>query len=312
MGKAALFAVGGGGLSAAASLAALSGTPAGMPLIYLVPLPVLMVGLSQGATAAFIATASGTVLVASFAGLAAAGIYAGMHGLPSWLMVREALRPAHSNGEDGGWIGVGHILAWLAMWVAIIVIVASLAAGSHGGIETIIRQLLDRAMAMAAPALTDEERPVMVDFVAPLFLGTAGAAWLITMVINGILAQSLLVKSGRAARPSPQWSAVSLPDWLAWPLVGTAALALLSQGDVGYVAHNLAVILATPYFLVGLAVVHALVRLTSFPRLLLVAFYIMLLAFALLAALAVAALGVVEQWVGVRRRFSRALVRPEE
>jgi hypothetical protein len=61
--------------------------------------------------------------------------------------------------------------------------------------------------------------------------------------------------------PTPNWSALTLPEWMSWPLVGTAVVALVSSGDVAYLAHNLVLIFAAPYFFLGLAVVHSLARL---------------------------------------------------
>ena len=83
-------------------------------------------------------------------------------------------------------------------------------------------------------------------------------------------------------------------------------MALATSGDASFLARNILMILLTPYFLVGLAVTHVIVRRAPMPGLALAVFYLALLVFFLVAAGVVAALGVVEQWIGVRRRLAVA------
>ena len=90
---------------------------------------------------------------------------------------------------------------------------------------------------------------------------------------------------------------------MTWPLVGTAVVALVSSGDMEYLAHNLVLIFAAPYFFLGLAVVHCLARLAPGKGFVLTAFYVTLGLFLAFAGVAVIGLGVIEQWAGVRRRF---------
>jgi hypothetical protein len=77
---------------------------------------------------------------------------------------------------------------------------------------------------------------------------------------------------------------------------------LIGPGDVGYTGRNLALALAFPHFLLGLAVVHGLANRTPQPRALLVGFYVVLFISAW-ALLAVAAVGVLEHWIGIRNRL---------
>jgi Predicted membrane protein (DUF2232) len=126
------------------------------------------------------------------------------------------------------------------------------------------------------------------------------------MIINAGLAQSLLAARGWNRRPSPRWSQLRLPDWFDWVLIGTAAAALVSSGDASFLARNILMVLLAPYFFVGLAVAHAAARRTPLPGVVLAAFYLVILVFFLVAAGLVAALGVVEQWIGVRRRLAVA------
>ena len=126
------------------------------------------------------------------------------------------------------------------------------------------------------------------------------------LVVNAGLAQSFLGARGRSRRPTPQWSAVRVPAWFDWVLAGAALAGLVASGDAAYLARNAVIILLTPYFFVGLAVVHVLARRAPMPGIVMGIFYFLLLLFFLFAAAAVAAIGLAEQWFGLRNRLPAA------
>jgi len=301
MGKTALLAVGGGGLSGAAVLAALAGSPLGMVAAYLAPLPLLAAGLSFGTSGFGIAASSGLTVALVFGGFAAAGLYGGMHVIPSWLLVQQAMRT--QAGTADGWRPIGDIVAVVTLLIAFVVAATCWSAGGEAGIENAVRGLLTAVSGMIGN-FDEETRTALVDQVAPLFPGFAAVIWLALLIGNAVLAQTLLTLRGLNRRPRPQWAALRLPAWFDWPLVGAAAVALISDGDIAYIARNVVVILLAAYFLVGLAVVHAFGQRSPSRGLMLATFYGMMMLFFVIVAALVAALGVAEQWIGVRRRFS--------
>jgi hypothetical protein len=252
-----------------------------------------------------VAAAAGIGLVAAFAGIAAAGVYGGLHAFPSWLVVRLALARRSAGGDVGGqWSSAGAVLCWLAGLAAIMVLIGAI--GAWGNVEGSVREVLASALAVAASALDASDRDRMVTQIAPFFLGGMGVMWVTMIAVNSVMAQSLLVRGGRNMRPSPRWSDLSLPDWISFPLVAAALIGLVGDGDLRYLGRNLVLVFLVPYFFVGLAVVHGLARRMSAPGLLLAGFYVILgFAFPGVGA-AVAALGIIEEWVGVRRRFAVA------
>jgi hypothetical protein len=300
--KAGVIAFGGGCLSAAASVAALFGASGGVVFAYLAPLPLLLVGLGLGSGATAIATATGVLTVAVFGGVPAAGVYGGMHALPSWLIVHQVLMQNPAGGVATS-RSIGSVLCWLAVVGGVIATVTALVGRGEAGIEGSVRELLGAVASMASPNLTDADRDIFVGYLAPLFIGVSGVTWMLMLVVNAVLAQGVLARRGWNLRPTPNWSALTLPEWMAWPLVGTAVVALASSGDMGYMAHNLVLIFAAPYFFLGLAVVHSLARLAPWKGFVLAAFYVTLGLFLAFAGPAVVGLGVIEQWAGVRRRF---------
>ena len=300
MGKTALLAVGGGGLSGAAVLAALSGSPLGVIAVYLAPLPLLAAGLALGTSGFGIAASAGLTVALLFGGFAAAGLYGGLHVIPSWLLVQQAMRTQPGTGDN--WRPIGDVLAVLTLLIAFVTAATCWSARGDNGIEAAVQALLSTVTAMVSD-LDEPTRQALVDQVAPLFPGFAAVVWLTILIANAALAQGLLAARGLNRRPKPQWAALRLPGWFDWPLIGAAVLALVTDGDVAYIARNVVVILLAAYFLVGLAVVHDFGRRSASKGLMLAAFYALLMLFFVFAAALVAALGVAEQWIGVRRRL---------
>ena len=269
MGKTALFAVGGGGSSGAAIVAALAGSSLGVVLVYTAPLPILLVGLglapapsalprrrdwrSRSRWAASPAPAlrrhaRHPVLADRAAGVAAERIQ------PRRLADD---RPDRGGRADPtGCFRHGH---------------HSLGRRGDQGIEG-GSPIAGAVAGMAAPALGEMERKALADQLAPFFLGFSAIAWLLMMLVNAGMAQSLLAARKWNWRPSPQWSQLRLPGWFDWVLVGAAA-ALVTSGDASFLARNILMVLLTPYFLVGLAVAHVMAWRTSMPGLALASFY---------------------------------------
>ncbi len=314
MSKDMLIALGGGGLSAAAFMAFLAGSPGALTLVivYLAPLPLLLVGLGLGAKAGTVAGVTGFMVAGLAGGAMAAGPYGLLNALPAALVVRQALlhRPA---GPAGGvqWSPVGAILCWLTVLGAAIFLMAVLASHAAGeaGIEGAVSTYLDRLLEAVAPSLFGEgERANWVARLTPLFPGSVVVSWLVMTAVNGALAQALLARMGRGLRPRTALADLKLPEWMSTLLVASAAVALLGPGEVEYIGRNLVIILAAPFFFLGLAVIHALARRAVPMATLLGVFYFVfygLLLFTTWAALTVVAIGLIEQWGGgLRRRFA--------
>ena len=303
MSKDTLIALGGGGLSAVASLAFMSGTPGALIFVYLAPLPLLTVGLGFGPLAVTMGGISGLLIVGLLGGVMTAGLFGLLHALPAWLVTRQAL--LQSPAPDGGmnWYPAGFILSSLAaLGAAFFVLTALATSGAGGGLKMAVSAYLDQVFAYMAPSLPIEERGHVVATLTPAFPGALVASWVVMMAINGIFAQGILVRLGRNLRPSPALADLELPDWLSWFLVGSAVIALLGSGAVEYVGRNTVMILAIPYFFLGLAVIHGLAGRVSSTGMILTAFYLILLVSGW-AIFTVAGLGLLEHWFGLRRRL---------
>lgn len=291
------------GLSAAILVPALSGSVGGALLAYFAPLPLLLLGLALGFGSAIAACGAAVGLILVAGGPGAAYVYGGMHALPSCLVVRLALRRRTTSvPASPDWPPAGGILCWLAVAGAAVATLVALAGAEGEGIEVAVRGLLGTVVSEGMPQVPEDAGRRLAEGLAPFFVGMSAASWVTMMTVNGALAQGLLARMGRALRPSPRWSAMALPDWISWLLVGAAAVALVAGGDAGYIAFNLVLVFAVPFFFLGLAVVHSLVPRRPARVAVLAAFYCVLAVAFVLMAIVVAGIGIAEQWIGIRRR----------
>jgi len=301
----ALIAIGGGLLSAVAAVAFLDGSFLAVLLVYFAQIPLLMVGFGLGPRAATIAAGVGFFSTGLFGNAMVAGLFGLLHALPAWAVVLLVMRKDEALDEmkGGDWQSPGTALSAIALLGGGALLAVSLGIGD-GGLEGLITTHLDSAFAGMAPNMGAEDRGVFVAVLTPVFPGALGASWVVMTVINGVIAQGVLVRMGRNLRPSPSYADLALPSWASWPLVIAAAALLgsgLGYGELGYVGRNMAMVFAAPYFFLGLAVVHTLARRVAFTGAVLVALYMVILVSGW-AAVVVAGIGIAEQWVGLRHR----------
>jgi hypothetical protein len=200
-------------------------------------------------------------------------------------------------------------MLWLSLYAGLAFLVVVLVfAGREGGLEGELRRTFAeiRDAVGFAPASPGAER--MLDALIGIMPGLGASSWLLITAANAALAQGVLVRFGHQLRPSPALIAYELPGWLAGVVVAATAAGTLLSGSPGFIGRNLCLILAVPYFFEGLAVIHALAVRSGAKLGLLALLYVTLgLVIVILswfAILAMAALGLVDQVVGLRRRLS--------
>ncbi len=299
------IAIGGGALSGLLFLSTLAG-PALIMLQYLSQLPLFAVGLGLGLWPAVIAC-----LVASAMPLAVDGprglIFVFAHAIPVVVLVRQALRNRPGAIGATEWYPPGPMLVFLSAYAAGAVVLASLLLSGHeGGMAGAVVELFEQTLEVLNGEPLDQisrEAVAAYAFVLPAMIGVS---WLIMVAVNGVLAQSLLVNFGRALRPTPAFAALRLPDWPAYAVGGAAVLWLIAgPGNIGFAAAAVLIVMLAPVFLQGLRVVHVAVRRMP-ARLIILIFFYMFLLFLLWPMIAVAVLGLAEQWLRLRRRLGAA------
>lgn len=293
----------GGAVSALCVLWLLRGLPLGGAAMWLSPLPLMAVALAFGVRDAALA-----VLVAALPLLALAGWpFMASHVLSVGLPVLLACGLAFAV-PPGSAPRLGPSVVALALLGALLFLAAGLAfmnqpGGLHGALTAQFREALTQS-AMGRPGGTPMETmvPQLADLVARVLPIALGFWYLGAMALNAALAQRLVNRFGLLARPPVLFAALELPRWY-WKLpIVAAVVALLLPEDARYVAWGVTEILALPFLMLGLAVVHVMARRTASPKLWLIAFY---LAFLLLppSMPVIVGLGFAERWANLRGRM---------
>lgn len=284
-------------------LSAIDGGALGVPLIHLVPLPLMMVGLCLGFLQALAASALAAAVVGAVTVQGIPG-FAVVAALPSLLLVFQALW-RRRTAEDGDieWASPGRVLIWLTgAAVGLLLLGAAVLASQGVKIEGLVgRHVLEfiNQMPVAAPT---EMRDALTELWTAIMPALACCVWLLIATLNGVLAQWTVAKAGTALRPTPVYSDVVLPVWLAGALLVAAAIGFLAKGDLGYVARNVAIVLLWPHLFVGLAEIHRRMRDKPNGALWLTLFYVVFVLLFQWALFAVAGLGLVRHWTRPRRR----------
>ena len=296
-----------GGTTAFAFMMALSGSIGGMFLSNFTQLPLFLAGLSLGMTGtiAAAAVASGVLLIA--------GVSVGvpllliLYAAPTIILTRQAVlsRPDGQGGQE--WYPAGLLLLW-ATGIAVVLLTVGFILLSSGAesIEAGIRQLLDQVFQRMMPTGKAEQRQLLVDAISPFLPGISAAMWILLVAVNGSLAQGLLVRGQRNMRPSPDLATLELPRALLFVLAIAVAAGVLLPGSLGYFGRNIAVVLGVPYFFAGLGVLHFLSRRHPAGVLLLFLCYMILILLSLFfkwPTIAVAMVGVLDQWTDLRHRL---------
>jgi hypothetical protein len=261
------------GALAACPYLATSGAPGSLILLYLSQLPLFVGGLWGGVEAAALAgvTASAMLLIAS--NIMAVIIFAALNVIPVLLLVRQALLARTAADGAIEWYPPGLLTAWLTGLGLTAVMVALLVLGGPVDIQAAVREIV----APALDRLLDERTPgrdELAGLLAMIMPGVVAASWMVMTLINATLAQGLLTRFGASWRPSPALPALELPMWFPVLLL-LAAVATALGGMMRFVGVNVIIILAVPFCLAGLAVLHTIARRFSRPAVPLIGVYVL-------------------------------------
>lgn len=297
-----LIALVGGLASAIFFLAIRTGVPGAIALTYLASVPILAVGLSQGLLNTAIATIVACLSIALGIHVTAAGIYIAIAAIPALIVIRQSLfsQPGTTT-EELEWYPIGLVLSCLTAYGLIVLTGTSLYfLGDEGGLTGRSQQLLSSVFAKVSAA--NPQITIPLEGIARYLPGMLLSVWLLISIVNATLAQNVLSRIGHAIRPLPNYSSIELPNWMSLALAIVILLSFFS-GVFGDFGRNASPLLSTPFFLLGLAVIHTLSRRVSARGPVLFGVYFLLVIVGWLSALVVL-LGVLEQWISLRERFA--------
>jgi hypothetical protein len=296
--RAALCGAAGAGLY----LFVLTGSPGAAILVSLAQLPLFVAGLWLGSGAAAIGglTAAAMVLAAA-RDVVAGALFAVVYALPVVILVRQALLARTSSDGALEWFPPGGLMAWLTGLALGAFGIALCWLGGPQAAHSMLRQTLTPALAELTNT-TLARAETLADPLAAILPGILAASWMMLVILNGVLAQGVLVRFGANWRPSPQIAALSLPLWIT-VLLGAAALLTLLGGPARFLGINTMIVLSIPFCLAGLAVVHAFASRLARPALPLAAFYVLAGLFGW-PLLLLAVLGLLDGPLALRRRLA--------
>ncbi|MCC7046658.1 MAG: DUF2232 domain-containing protein [Alphaproteobacteria bacterium] len=305
-----VLALGAGLISGAFYLAVAYRPFASMPLLYFAQFPLFAAGLAAGATASLVAgIAAGSLVLTHEFGYALASFFGVVFIAPVPILVRQAMLAR--TGPQGAveWYPPGLLTGWLVAIGLALLGLASVVIGLQGGIEAFARQsagiTVDLLGQMIQEAPSPDERARAIDRMSTHLLGAAVAVAMIVTVLNGVLAQGLLMRFGWSRRPAPDMAALDLPPHVTVLALCCLVAGMLLPGDVGYVLRNALPVLLVGGFLAGLAVAHAAVRRLNGRSWMLVLIYVVAI-FMGLPMFLLMAIGMAEPFLKLKRRMLAA------
>jgi hypothetical protein len=312
--KDALIAAAGGVVCAFFALGLATLRPMGVFFSFWAPLTLYGAGLAFGLGGVVIACAAAAVTMGLLhflvfeQGIVGLTVFALNDLLPAGAVTGLALRNRLEAQGGVTWYPGGHILSWMAAGFAAAFLAWGLMVIDQG-VEATILSGLERAFSAFWPEMDPADWPLKAGPLAETLPALLGLVWLAGIMVNGLTAQGMAARLNRNLRSVGPLAVLSLPHWSAALLIAGLALALIGEGDLRYMGANLSVVLAVPFVVQGLAVVHMFARKTSHPAALLTAFYggnlVLGCQYSYLPAfVALALLGLIEQGAGLRKRFT--------
>jgi len=200
-------------------------------------------------------------------------------------------------------------LSWFVFWAVYGIIAginpyASLLAILDDSFNRII-EIYRNSSELPADVLYSLEQVItgIREFLPNVLPGLLAGLVIITVWLNQVIGNTLLLRLRPAEAAWPRYSRWQLPDKLIWLLIAAAALSLLGSGVVKNAGYCLVIIAAMLYFFQGLAVfVHFLDR-WNVPRYLRIILYV-ILAFQSYGLLLLAMLGIADIWLNFRKMTS--------
>jgi hypothetical protein len=290
-----------------------TGSPLGIILSYVAPLPVLIGALGWNHRSGLVATAVGGLATAlAFRPEAGLAFVIGS-ALPAWWLAYLALLGRPNPDGFLEWYPLGRLLLWVAASSAVITFVGALALGSwdygtyrdalRGTIENVIRiQMRIPSGTPLPPTFGGVPREQFLDALVGAVPFLAATAFSLVLSLNLWIAAKVVAISQRLPRAWPAIPATRMPH-SALLLLAAVVLVSFVPGLVGVLALAFAGGLLMAFALQGLALLHHVSRGRPGRTGLLVGAYILLafIAHTFLPLLALA--GIADTAVDLRRRF---------
>lgn len=310
--RSSIFVGLGAGLASAALVVSLAGgTTLAVPLSMLSALPIAIAALGWGRIAGLIAGGVGALVLGALLGPFAALNHLVTGTVPTLVAVHliglSRAVPAEARPFGGPaveWYPLGRMLLALSLATAFGVIVVGVASGYDTqavgkAMSEAFFEMVERGDRPLDPRIKAELEPVVraVSVFLPAFLAISRV---LVTVVNLWIAAHVVRKSDRLVRPWEDLAAIELPRGSGIGFLAAFVLAF-APSPLGLLALPFAGALFAAHFIVGLAVLHAATRGSGLRILVLAAVYGLIFLFTF-PALLVAVVGLLEPFLGFRRR----------
>ncbi len=225
--------------------------------------PIAYVGLAYGVTQAAIVGVGATILTAFLLSPTFAVVFGFLLLFPTLVLIHQALlsRPIENTDDFEFYPPRRLILVTLGITsLGIIILFSSI--GGEGGLP----QAFANAMA-ASPEINaafadgyDLSSPENMLRAANFIIITGFVSWPLLLLGNLQIVQILVTKMGKNLRPATDYTTLTLPIWLIGLFAGLLVVAWVSEGWLATLAATLATLVMSAYFLLGLAIIHAISR----------------------------------------------------
>ncbi|MBL4740269.1 MAG: DUF2232 domain-containing protein [Sneathiella sp.] len=267
--------------------------------------PLFLSGLGWGLTGGLVSVAAGAVITGIFISPLLSVTYILTCGLPVLVIVRQALLWREKDGVIF-WYPIHRLMVcWILVTIAFSCMAALLLYTNdelREGLLIEFGKLISQFQKQgnAFDTVTPED---LIWYMPQIF----GPFWGINVLISGCLAQGVLTRFKKNIRPSPEFSGLQMPKWLAALTIVMMTFSLINESSslyLGMVVFTLGIV----FFLQGMAVIHRVSSSWNYRSLVLTAVYlIMILMF--WPVFVIMLLGLTDSWFGFR---GRALATPNQ
>ena len=242
------------------------------------PVPVAAIGLSFGVAQAAMVAALAIMMTAIILSPPLAMVFAITFLVPTIVLVRQALLSRQAaNGHYIFFPLTQLIMLTLGMTgigASLLFLITGGADGLPVSFANAIQQSPEvRTALMQVYGISSEEEML---WIANVMLVSGFAGWPLLLLGNMQIAQALLVQVKRNLRPQENYDTLQLPRRLVAPLAIFMAGAALLPGWPATLSAALAAMILAAYFLLGLAIIHAISRHWNGRGLLLAALYFLI------------------------------------
>ena len=279
--------------------------------LYLAPLPLFILGLKKDSPWGGLVGAVAAILIFFVTTPQMSLIYLLAVAAPTTYFCEKATSRSDPTHQD--WYSLSNLAILLVVPPILVFILASTYFWAHGqGLGAMLLEKTNAIVDLYIVALKDRGHTInpsislQLEAIKKSFSNTAPALiaifWMTLIVLNGLLAQSILKKAKRNQRPVFAIREIEVPRIFAITFLFIIVVASFSAGQFGYILTNLAAILAFPVMLAGLGLLHIVASKTNYSSSILFVLYL-IITFSRWAAILIVMLGIVDHFLKLRGKF---------